>query len=99
DMSVLSRWFARSDDGRPVVRDARGVTTWSQAIDASEQIARALLDGRRSLDGERVALLAPPGAEFVSCMFGVLRAGGCLVVLSPLHPPPETAYFCADARV
>jgi malonyl-CoA/methylmalonyl-CoA synthetase len=32
-------------------------------------------------------------------MFGVLRAGGCLVVLSPLHPPPETAYFCSDAHV
>jgi malonyl-CoA/methylmalonyl-CoA synthetase len=98
-MSVLSRWLARSGDERPVVRDIRGVTTWSQAIDAADRVAHALLDGRRSLDGERVALLASPGAEFVSCMFGVFRAGGCLVVLSPLHPFPETAYFCADAQV
>ncbi len=96
---LLSRWLARSDDKRPAVRDPRGVTTWSQAIDAGDRIAGALLDGRRSLDGERVGLLVSPGADFVSCMFGVFRAGGCLVVLSPLHPAPETTYFCTDARV
>ncbi len=96
---LLSRWLAHRDDERPVVRDAGGVTTWSRAIDAGDRVAHALLDGRRSLDGERVALLVSPGADFVACMFGVLRAGGCLVVLSPLHPPPETAYFCSDARV
>ena len=96
---LLSRWLARSGEERPAIRDARGVTTWSQAIDAGDRIARGLLAGRRSLDGERVALLVSPGADFVSSMFGVFRAGGCLVVLSPLHPPPETAFFCTDARV
>jgi malonyl-CoA/methylmalonyl-CoA synthetase len=58
-----------------------------------------LREGRGSLEGERVALLVSPGADFVSCLFGVLRAGGCVVVLSPLHPAPEMAYFFADARV
>jgi malonyl-CoA/methylmalonyl-CoA synthetase len=58
-----------------------------------------LLDGRPSLEGERVALLVRPGAAFLSCFFGVLRAGGVVVVLSPLHPKPETEYFCDDARV
>ena len=52
-----------------------------------------------SLEGERVALLVSPGADFVECFFGVLRAGGSVVVLSPLHPPPETRYFCDDAGV
>jgi len=40
-----------------------------------------------------------PGADFAACFFGVLRAGGAVVVLSPLHPPPETRYFCDDAGV
>jgi malonyl-CoA/methylmalonyl-CoA synthetase len=62
-------------------------------------VATALLEGRRSLEGERVALLVSPGAAFVACFFGVLRAGGVVVVLSPLHPPPETRYFCDDAGV
>jgi malonyl-CoA/methylmalonyl-CoA synthetase len=97
--TLLSRWLARSDDERPIARDARGVARWSEAVDAADRVAGALLDGRRSLEGERVALLVSPGTDFVSCLFGVLRAGGCVVVLSPLHPPPETAYFCADARV
>lgn len=29
----------------------------------------------------------------------MLLAGGCVVVLSPLHPAPETRYFCEDAEV
>ncbi len=97
--TLLTRWLARSDDARPIARDATGETSWRDAIAAADRVAAALLDGRRSLEGERVAMLVSPGAEFLTCMFGVLRAGGCLVVLSPLHPPPETAYFCGDAHV
>jgi malonyl-CoA/methylmalonyl-CoA synthetase len=68
-------------------------------VDAADRVAAGLLVGRRSLEGERVALLVEPGAEFVACFFGVLRAGGCVVVLSPIHPPPETAFFCANAGI
>jgi malonyl-CoA/methylmalonyl-CoA synthetase len=97
--TLLARWLRRSDEARAIARDASGETSWREAIAAAERVAAALLEGRRSLDGERVALLVAPGADFLACMFGVLRAGGCLVVLSPLHPPPETAFFCADAHV
>jgi malonyl-CoA/methylmalonyl-CoA synthetase len=97
--TLLTRWLAWSDETRAIARDASGETSWREAIAAADRVAAALLEGRRSLDGERVALLVAPGADFLACMFGVLRAGGCLVVLSPLHPPPETAFFCADARV
>jgi malonyl-CoA/methylmalonyl-CoA synthetase len=96
---LLARWLAYSADSRPLVHDAAGTTTWSQAIERADSVARWLLDGRRSLEGERVALLVAPGAEFVAAFFGVLRAGGCVVVLSPLHPTPETAYFCDSAHV
>ncbi|MGH7437437.1 MAG: AMP-binding protein [Polyangiaceae bacterium] len=96
---LLERWLARSGDTRPLLHDATGTTTWSQAIERADGVARWLLDGRRSLEGERVALLVAPGADFVATFFGVLRAGGCVVVLSPLHPTPETAYFCDSAHV
>lgn len=96
---LLHRWLSRSGEARALARDPRGETSWRDGVAAADRVAAALLAGRRSLEGERVAMLVPPGADFLVCMFGVLRAGGCLVVLSPLHPPPETAYFCADAQV
>ena len=99
DSTLLARWLARAGDARAAFHDAHGVTTWAGAVDASERVAAALLGGRRSLDGERVAILVSPGADFAACFFGVLRAGGAVVVLSPLHPAPETRYFCDDAGV
>src|SRR5271169_4537809 len=99
ESSLLSRWLARAGDARPAFHDGRGATSWSEAVDAADRVAAALLEGRRSLEGERVALLVSPGAAFVACFFGVLRAGGAVVVLSPLHPAPETRYFCDDAGV
>ena len=97
--TLLARWSAHADDARPALRDANGACSWADVLDRADRVASALLDGRRSLEGERVALLVSPGAAFVACFFGVLRAGGVVVVLSPLHPPPETRYFCDDAGV
>jgi malonyl-CoA/methylmalonyl-CoA synthetase len=99
ESTLLARWLARADDPRTAFHEARGVTTWSGAVDAAERVAAGLLGGRRSLEGERVAMLVSPGADFAAGFFGVLRAGGAVVVLSPLHPPPETRYFCDDAGV
>src|ERR1700678_4135986 len=99
DSRILPRWLAHAGDARPVAHDEAGTTTWAEAVARADRVASALLEGRRSLEGARVALLVAPGADFIACLFGVLRAGGCAVILSPLHPPPETAYFCADAGV
>jgi malonyl-CoA/methylmalonyl-CoA synthetase len=96
---LLARWLARAADTRPLVHDASGTTRWDAAVAMADRAAGVLLEGRRCLEGERVALLAAPGAEFVAAFFGVLRAGGCVVVLSPLHPLPETTYFCDSAHV
>ena len=96
---LLARWLARASDPRTLVHEASGPTSWSAAIETGDRVAGALLAGRRSLEGERVAMLVAPGVDFAATFFGVLRAGGCVVVLSPLHPTPETAYFCEDAGV
>ena len=99
DSTLLGRWLSLSTEKRPAVHDAHGTTTWEVLLDRADRVASALLDGRTSLEGERVGLLVPPGAAFVACFFGVLRAGGVAVILSPLHPAPETRYFCDDAGV
>jgi malonyl-CoA/methylmalonyl-CoA synthetase len=99
-MSTLtSRWLARAFETRTAVLDATGAHTYASVVAASLRVATALLGSRTSLEGERVAILVGPNAAFVEAFFGVLLAGGCVVVLSPLHPPPETRYFCDDAEV
>ena len=94
---LLDRWLARAGDSRTVAYDALGTAQWRDAVRSGEGVAAALLGGRRSLEGERVALLVSPGVSFAPCFFGVLRAGGTAMVLSPLHPVAETAYLCDDA--
>ncbi len=95
---LLARFVARHDDPRVAIRDAVGTHSYAAVVSRALRIAAGL---RRSgpLRGRRVALLVAPGADFVSAFFGALLAEASVVVLSPLHPAPETAYFCADAAV
>ncbi len=97
--TLVARWLARADDERAAVYEAESAKSWREVIAGADRVACALLAGRRSLAGERVALYLPGGAAFLGCFLGILRAGGVAVVLSPLHPPPETKYVCDDAGV
>ena len=96
---LLARWGRVSDSARPAVLDASGTHSYAQVDARSRALAHSLLGPQRSLAGARVALLVEPGAAFVEALYAVFRAGGCAVVLSPLHPPAETAYFLEDARI
>eukprot|EP01065_Artemidia_motanka_P051566 TRINITY_DN9126_c0_g1_i1.p1 TRINITY_DN9126_c0_g1~~TRINITY_DN9126_c0_g1_i1.p1 ORF type:complete len:558 (+),score=131.67 TRINITY_DN9126_c0_g1_i1:59-1675(+) len=51
----------------------------------------------RDLQGRRVAIMAPPGVEYVSASFGVWLAGGVCVPLALMHPPPELEYVLTDS--
>ncbi len=96
-MSQLTeRFLARAADERTAVLDDAGSHSHAAIVRGAKAIAGAL---RGIRPGERVALLVHPSAEFVSAFHGVLLAGGCVVVLSPLHPPPESRYFCSDGGV
>lgn len=104
--ALLERWLGTSRHAeRLAVVDDDAHWTYGALLTRSRRIARTLLEGglgnapRASLDGERVALLIAPGGHFVATLFGVLLAGGCAVVLSPLHPSRESSYFCADGGV
>jgi malonyl-CoA/methylmalonyl-CoA synthetase len=95
--SRLLACVARSSES-VAIYDSEGSLTYGQIDTRARSIAGALLEERESLDGERVALLCTPGRDFVTAFFGVLMAGGCVIVLSTLHPAAETEYFCADSE-
>jgi malonyl-CoA/methylmalonyl-CoA synthetase len=96
---LLARWSRLAGDDGVAVHEPQGAVSYREAIARSRGCASALLAGRASLQGQRVALLVSPGASFVQAFFGVLQAGGCAVVLSTLHPRAETAWMCEDAEV
>lgn len=87
---LLARWLARSGETRPAVQDATGVTSWRDLIGAADRVATALLDGRRSLDGERVALLVSPGAGGRDTDTGELWIAGPSVFAGYHERPAES---------
>src|SRR5262249_22552872 len=95
--SPLVSQLARFASPRPAIEDDTESLSFEQLFDASERLARALCGGAPSLEGQRVALLASPGAAWVAAFFGVLLAGGTAVPLSPAYPPAELAWFARDA--
>jgi malonyl-CoA/methylmalonyl-CoA synthetase len=83
--------------GRTAIVDRRGAHAYDDLDARSRRLAAALLAGRRDLDEARVAMLVPPGAEFLSLLLGVFRAGGIAVPLALSHPPRELAHVIDDA--
>jgi long-chain acyl-CoA synthetase len=70
--------------------------TWQQVSGAVNGFARGLIDAGLAA-GDRVAIALPASAEFAVSMFGVLRAGGVAVPVSPELPDPELRRVLADA--
>jgi malonyl-CoA/methylmalonyl-CoA synthetase len=95
----LKNWDQIADDSRLAVRDETGESSFKEVTFRAKRICERLLQGRKSLSGIRIGILVEPGVSFVSSFLGVLSAGGTAVVLSPLHPSSESAYFCKDAGV
>jgi long-chain acyl-CoA synthetase len=57
----------------------------------------AALTGLGMVRGDRVAMVAGNVPEFVSCFYGVLRAGGVVCPLNVQLTPEEVGYILADA--
>jgi malonyl-CoA/methylmalonyl-CoA synthetase len=95
---LLERFAARATEEFPQVHDDQGWHSFADIVSNAVVIATTLRERYGVSAGERVAILVHPSADFVAAFYGVLLAGSCVVVLSPLHPPAETRYFCEDAR-
>ena len=73
--------------------------TYDDLHAASVRVASSLLAGSDDLHGARVAFFVNPGADYVTTLFGIWRAGGIAVPLPISHPAPELAYVLDDAGV
>jgi malonyl-CoA/methylmalonyl-CoA synthetase len=82
---------------RPAILTTDGVSTYADLDAASARAAAALLAGRADLDGERIALIASPGVEFVAALLGIWRAGGVAVPLAVSHPAAELDHVIRDS--
>ncbi len=97
--ALLDAWLQNDESwrARVAVVDDTGAHTYGQIARHARAVAAALKDARSG--DERIGILVSPGASFVASLVGAWMSGACVVVLSPLHPSPETAYFLEDAHV
>lgn len=86
DISVCEA--AQSTPDRVALSDATHSATWRELDLRANQIARKLI-GQGVRPDDKVAVLAPNSVNYVEVMFGILRAGACIVPL-PTHTSPET---------
>lgn len=94
---LLEASARRSPDSTFLI--AAGEAHTFAAIDAgSSRIATGLQSGGIR-KGERIALVMPNSVELVESLFGVLKAGGVFVTLSPDTNADRLAYVLADCKV
>jgi malonyl-CoA/methylmalonyl-CoA synthetase len=82
---------------RPALVDAAGTLSRLELDARASRAAASLLAGAADLGEARVAILAPPGRDFVAALHGTWRAGGVAVPLPVSHPPAELDYVIRDA--
>ena len=70
--------------------------SYSELIEASQNISSLLLDGRKDLQEDRIAFMVDPGFDYVSCLWGIWQAGGIAVPLSLSSPAPAIQYVLDD---
>jgi malonyl-CoA/methylmalonyl-CoA synthetase len=84
-----------------------GNYSYGYLLDYSQQIARKLLAGVTDLSpspltplskGGRVALMIPPGVDYVATLWGIWQAGGLAVPLCISHPQPELEYVITNSQ-
>ena len=91
-LPVHARIAAHGD--RLAIVDPGGRWTFTEIDDAAVHLAGALTIER----GDRVAILAEPGHDFVVALLACWHAGALAVPLHPPHPDAELAYALTDSR-
>ena len=94
--ALFGRAAAHAD--RIALSDSAGEYSYRRLLDASAEIAAALLGGGGDLSEARVAFFIPPSFEHVAVQWGIWRAGGLAVPLALSHPPAELEYAVRDAE-
>ncbi|MBC8315701.1 MAG: AMP-binding protein [Bacteroidetes bacterium] len=72
--------------------------TYNQLLKVSEHVGINLLNGKKDLNGDRIAFLVPPGFGHACIQWGIWRAGGIAVPLCEKHPLPSINYVIDDSE-
>ena len=72
-------------------------TTYAELNARANRFARALLD-KGLKRGERVAIIMGNSPSYVSCQFGILKAGGVAVPINPLYTGREMSHVLTDSE-
>ncbi len=95
-MSILLTSKAEQYEERTAIIASEGSFTYRQLLEASGKVASFLLNGAKDLKERPVALLSPPGFQYVALQWGIWRSGGIAVPMSLFHPRPELEYVIDD---
>jgi amino acid adenylation domain-containing protein len=99
---VMERFaeLVREHPDRRAVSCPAGDTSFAELDAAANGLAARLAAGGVA-PGDTVGILAERGVALVAAVLAVWRAGGCTVLLDPLHPKDRISYVLADtgARV
>ena len=88
---------AESYGNAVALRSESGIYSYRDLLERSRDLAIALLDNRDDLSEARVALLVPPGIEYVAAQWGIWRAGGIKTPLCLSATEPEWEYSLTDS--
>ncbi|MBC3372512.1 amino acid adenylation domain-containing protein [Pseudomonas sp. SWRI92] len=89
---------ARRHPAREAVRDANGVLSYGELLEASTGLAKALRQ-RGLQQGDRVALALPRSNDAVISLLAVMQAGGCFLPLDLSQPASRLSALIASADV
>ena len=87
---------ARHFPDREAVVCADTLWTWRQFNEAMNRIANGLL-GLGAGQGDKVAVVMTNSAETAAVLYGVIKAGACVVPISALLSPDQIAGMIADS--
>lgn len=94
ELALINR--VQQHPNRTAILAEDGRFSYQDLLRSSAQMAEQLLQGAEDLKERRVAFLLKPGCTYVKVQWGIWRAGGIAVPLSPSHPPPEWEYVIQD---
>jgi malonyl-CoA/methylmalonyl-CoA synthetase len=94
-VGIVSR--AVDHGSRIALCDDAGSIGYDVLVEHACRGAGRLLAGRVDLDEARVALLVPPGRDYVTAQWATWLAGGISVPLCLTHPPAEMDYMLSDS--
>ena len=74
----------------------RGVLTYRQLLERSQNLASDLIKGKNDLGGDRIVSLLPPSYDYVILQWAVWQAGGIFVPLPHQLPNDDLRFLIED---